>query len=136
MHKGEILHRTPEDCDSLDALEIVEEFNALLKEVKGIYEENEIIRRESDDKILDLLHYAELHENLNASAGFRVYKLMADVRRERRRCKNENELLEPLLEFVKANPKLLNDVGTLLGRLRGTKRCIDQRVYTTRTDVI
>lgn len=136
MHKGEILHRTPEDCDSLDALEIIEEFNALLKEVKGIYEENEIIRRESDDKILDLLHYAELHENLNASAGFRVYKQIADVRRERRRCKNENELLQPLLEFVKSNPKLLNDISALLGKLRGTRRRIDQRAYTARTDVI
>ena len=136
MHKGEILHRTPEDCDSLDALEIVEEFNRLLKEVVAVFDENETIRKESEDALLDLLHYAELHENLNACEGYRVYKQIADARRERRRCKNENELLQPLLEFVKANPKLLNDVGTLLGRLRGTKRCIDQRVYTTRTDVI
>ena len=130
-----LTHRTDE-YDQLSPVDIVEEFNSLLKEVESTYNSNEAIRKESDDKILDLLHYAELHENLSASAGFRVYKLMAEARRDRRRSKDENELLEPLIEFVRQNPKLVNEIGTLLGRLRGTKRCIDQRIYKTRTDII
>ena len=133
---SQILAHRPDEYDQLSTLEIVEEFNMLLKEAKSIYEENETIRKESDDKILDLLHYAELHENLNASAGFRVYKLMAEARRERRRSKDENELLEPIMEFIRQNPKLVNEIGALVGKLRGTKRCIDQRIYRTRTDII
>lgn len=133
---SQILPHRPDEYDQLSTLEIVEEFNTLLKEAKSIYDENETIRKESDDKILDLLHYAELHENLNASAGFRVYKLMAEARRERRRSKDENELLEPIMEFIRQNPKLVNEIGALVGKLRGTKRCIDQRIYRTRTDII
>ena len=133
---NQILPHRSDEYDQLSTLEIVEEFNTLLREAKTIYEENETIRKESDDKILDLLHYAELHENLNASAGFRVYKLMAEARRERRRSKDENELLEPIMEFIQQNPKLVNEIGALVGKLRGTKRCIDQRIYRTRTDII
>lgn len=124
------------DYDSLDALEIIEEFNTLLKETKSVYEENETLKKESEDQLQDLLHYAELHNNLNASDGYRVYKKITEARRERRRSKDENELLEPLMEFIRQNPKLVNEVGALVGRLRGTKRCIDQRVYMARTDII
>ena len=131
-----ILKRENTDYDQLDALEIIEEFNHLLKEAEQLFNENESIRKESDARLTDLLHYAELHENLSASQGYRVYKQITDARRERRRAKNENELLEPLLDFIRQNPKLVNDVGTLLGRLRGTKRCIDQRIYQARTKII
>lgn len=130
-----LAHRTDE-YDQLSTLEIVEEFNTLLREAKSIYEENDIVKKESDDKILDLLHYAELHDNLSASDGFRVYQKITAARRERRRSKDENELLEPLMEFIRQNPKLVNDIGTLVGKLRGTKRCIEQRIYKTRTDII
>lgn len=131
-----ILKRENADYDQLDALEIIEEFNHLLKEVEQLFNENESIRKESDARLTDLLHYAELHADLNASQGYRVYKQITDARRERRRAKNENELLEPLLEFMRQNPKVVNDIGTLLGRLRGTKRCIDQRIYMARTKII
>ena len=129
-------HHNSTDYDTLDALEIIEEFNTLLKEAKSVYEENEALKKESDDQLQDLLHYAELHNNLNASDGYRVYKKITEARRERRRSKDENELLEPLMEFIRQNPKLVNEVGALVGRLRGTKRCIDQRVYMARTDII
>lgn len=133
---SQILAHREDDYDQLSTLEIVEEFNTLLREAKSTYEENDIVKRESDDKILDLLHYAELHDNLSASDGFRVYQKITAARRERRRSKDENELLEPLMEFIRQNPKLVNDIGTLVGKLRGTKRCIEQRIYRTRTDVI
>lgn len=129
-------HHNSTDYDTLDVLEIIEEFNTLLKEAKSVYEENEALKKESDDQLQDLLHYAELHNNLNASDGYRVYKKITEARRERRRSKDENELLEPLMEFIRQNPKLVNEIGTLVGRLRGTKRCIEQRIYKTRTDII
>lgn len=133
---SQILAHREDEYDQLSPLEIVEGFNALLRDVKRVYEENETIRKEDDDKILDLLHYAELHENLNASAGFHVYKLLAEARRDRRRCKDENELLQPIMEFIQNNPRFVNEVSALVGKLRGTKRCIEQRIYKTRTDII
>lgn len=133
---SQILAHREDDYDQLSTVEIVEEFNTLLREAKTTYEENDIVRKESDDRILDLLHYAELHDNLSASDGFRVYQKITAARRERRRSKDENELLEPLMEFIRQNPKLVNDIGTLVGKLRGTKRCIEQRIYKTRTDII
>lgn len=130
-----IIQHRADNYDQLSTLEIVEEFNLLLKEVKSVFDENEALLKESDARIGDLLHYAELSGNLNASDGYRVYRQIAESRRERRRAKNENELLEPLMDFIRQNPKVVNDMAQLLGRLRGTKRCIDQRIYQTRTKI-
>ena len=129
-------HRHDEEYDSMNVLEIVEGFNALLTQVQSIYDENETMLKKCEDEELDLLHYAELSHNLNASQGYKLYKNLSRVLRERRRCKDENELLTAVYAFAKENPRLINQISTLLGKTRGTKRCIDQRIYQARTNII
>ena len=90
----------------------------------------------SVSKSLSLLHYIELHEDMNASEGYKTYRKLAEVRRERRVCKNENELLLPIYTFIQQNPKFINELATVLGRTRTAREAINKRMYSARTDVI
>ncbi len=73
---------------------------------------------------------------MNASEGYKTYKKLAEVRRQRRNCKNENELLAPLYVFIQQNPKTVNELATVLGKCRAAKDAIEHRMYSARTDII
>jgi len=131
-----LIQRNIEDYDQTNALDTICEFNQFLREVVSRYESNERIRVECDQKSSDLLHYIELHDDMNASDGYKTYKKLAEVRRERRVCKNENELLAPLYSYIQQNPKAINELTAVLGRCRAAKEAIDRRIYSARTDII
>jgi len=129
-------HKTIEDNDLSDTVEILDDFNSLLSNIIQIYDANASEANLHEAEVNDLLHYAELHDNLNACEGYKVYRKIAKARRERRRCKDENELLAAAYAFVKDNPRLIHEVSNLLGKTRGARRTIDQRIYTTRTNIV
>lgn len=131
-----LIQRNIEEYDQTNALETICEFSHFLRDVVSRYEANERIRVECEQKSNDLLHLIELHDDMNASDGYKAYKKLAEVRRERRVCKNENELLAPLYAFIQQNPKAINELAAVLGRCRAAKEAIDRRVYSARTDII
>ena len=131
-----LVNRNIAEYDPLHALDTLCEFNHFLKAAVSRYEENERLRVESEKKSNDLLHYIELRSDMNASEGYKAYKKLAEVRRERRCCKNENELLAPIYTFVHQNTKLINELTSVLGRCRGVKELIEKRAYCARTDII
>ena len=111
-------------------------FNRFLINVVAQYEANERMRSECEQKSQDLLHFIELHDDMNASEGYKIYRKMADVRRERRISKNENELLSPLYNFIQQNQRFINELSSVLGKTRTAKELIEKRIYSARTDVI
>ena len=131
-----LIQRNIEDYDQTNALDTTCEFSQFLREVVSRYESNERIRVECDQKSSGLLHYIELHDDMNASDGYQAHKKMAEVRRERRVCKNENELLAPLYSYIQQNPKAINELTAVLGRCRAAKEAIDRQIYSARTDII
>ena len=131
-----LVQRNIEEYDQTNALETISEFSHFLRDVVSRYEANERIRVECEQKSNDLLHLIELHDDMNASEGYKAYKKLAEVRRERRVCKNENELLAPLYAFIQQNPKAINELAAVLGRCRAAKEAIDRRIYSARTDII
>lgn len=131
-----LVNSNPVEYDTLHVIDTIREFNRFLKAVVSHYEENERLRLESDHKSSDLLHYIELHGDMNASEGYKAYKMLAQVRRERRCRKNENELLAPLYAYIQQHAKAVNELSFVLGRCRGIKETIDKRAYCPRTDII
>lgn len=131
-----LVNRNLAEYDPLHAIDMICEFNHFLKNAVSRYEENERLRIESEKKSNDLLHYIELRNDMNASEGYKAYKKLAEVRRERRCCKNENELLAPLYTFIQQNTKAINELASVLGRCRGIKEVIEKRSYCARTDII
>ena len=85
----------------------------------------------------DVLHYIELHANMNAADGNEMYKKLREIRRNRRQCKNEMDLLEPAYNFFKTQAaELATQLSVVQGKCKQLKAGIDGRQYTLRTGVI
>lgn len=124
------------EYDTLNPEEQIRTFIAFLKAAQSRYDEN--LRRidEYQQQKTDLDHYAELSDDLNAADGYEYYKKSRNMWRQRRSCKNEAELLKPVIEFIAQNKDTLNQLAQIQGKCRNAKTLIDQRVYTMRTGVL
>lgn len=124
------------EFDSLDPVNQLQTFMAFAKDVITRYEENQRLWDETDKQTQDILHFIELSENLNAANGYKAYKKLAEVRRNRRQYKSEIDLLEPLYEYLKNNMSVINQLTMIQGKCRTNKETIQMRSYSMRTEVI
>lgn len=88
-----------------------------------------------DAELNDLEHYMETTAFKPVSQGYRLYRKLAELRKERRACKNEIELLQPIWEYFHATD-VLNKLRTVQGECRKMKAQIDDRCYVCRTNVL
>lgn len=84
----------------------------------------------------DLLHFIELHPNLNAAQGYKVYAKLADNRRERRELKMRLEFLEPLCKFVEANGRVTDLLAKLQGDCNAVLKYQGEARYRVKTDIL
>ena len=93
----------------LDSVELATKFSNVVEEIKEIKlqlsEEQSIL----DQKITDIQHYIE-SRNLNASEGYKAYKLLQETLKERRLVKNRASEIDPIYSAL-INTKL-NDKAT------------------------
>lgn len=123
------------EYDTMHLVEHIRDFAAFSRDV--VTEENKRQLGVFDCETQDILHYIELHSDLNACEGAKMYRKLREIRRKRRLCKNEIDLLEPVYDFfVNQNPDLHHKLSNLQGRCKTLKAGIDQRQYTLRTGVI
>lgn len=76
------------ESNSQDFLEKIDELKKFVSELQN---RKELLGQEvakCDMEIIDIEHYAEFFE-LNAAQGYKIYKLLHDVRVRKRKCKNE-----------------------------------------------
>lgn len=123
------------EYDSLQPAESIKSFLGFLRNVKPRYDENFRLVGEADLKSQDLLHKIEMSEDMDGPHGYDMYKRVREIRRERRVCKNENELLRPIVNFLEHNPSVIDDLERLQGACQRLKETINDRHYTMRTDV-
>lgn len=121
--------------DSLLPEEQIKNFLAFARNVISRYEENVTRQRELEQETQDLLHYMELSGDMNACRGFCMYRKMAEIRRERRACKNEIDLLQPVYDYLQ-DKTVINQLAKIQGQCRTSKEAINMRSYTLRTDVV
>ena len=121
--------------DSLCPEEKIRDFLTFARAVVSRYEDDERLQSDSEAQTQDLLHYMELSDNMNAAEGFGMYKKLTDVRRIRRDCKNEIDLLKPVYDFL-VSGDLIKQLEQLQGKCRIGKQTISGRQYTLRTDVM
>ena len=123
------------EYDTLHPQDVFDKFCKDVREMLSRYEYNSERLKELDDQMQDLLHFVELSGNKDIQGGFRLYKQIAAVRRERRSCKNELDLLQPVYNMFN-NTGFMNRLQEVLGSCRSVKQLIDGRGYTIRTDVL
>ncbi|GGN66449.1 hypothetical protein [Oceanobacillus indicireducens] len=114
-----------------DIEQIIITIRDAIRDIPKRYSDNleQINKLEKEEN--DLLHYIEL-VNLNAVEGFKAYKELQKVRKERRVYKDENELLrhiQPVLKNMKGQIRHLDDA---LGCVRQTEKNLENRIYRVR----
>lgn len=129
-----ILHYNME-YDSSHPEETIRNFVASVKGMVAKYNTNASRITEIESELVDLYHYIEIASNQKVTDGYKLYRRITDLRRERRACKNENDLLKPIYDYFHATdvlPKLTN----VQGEVAKMKNAIDMRVYSVRTAVL
>lgn len=124
------------EYDSLNPEEIIAQFVAFLSDCKSRYDEDMRLIDEYQLQKQDLDHFAEMAENLDRTQSARFYRTLRDVWRKRRQCKNEAELLRPVIDFIESNKDALNQLPIVQGKIRQAREIIDQREYLVRTSVL
>ena len=131
-----LFQRSVADYDQTGAVDILTMFNRFLIDVVSRYEGNIEVITDCDRKSSDLLHLIELREDMNAAEGYKTYRKLANVRRERRVSKNENELLAATYYFIQQNPRFVSELSSVLGKTRAAKESIEKKIYSARTNII
>ena len=117
----------------LDPEQALKTFGKFLRDVETRYETNEERVATWQDATQDLLHEIEFAPKMNAAKGYAAYAKLREIRIERRRAKTENELIEPMYDWLKGYPDMVNQIGKVQGDSRVTKEKINNRSYTQRT---
>ena len=123
------------EYDTLHPEETIKDFCSSIRNMLSKYQYNKEQYDHLEYEMQDLLHYIEMGSDKNANAGYKLYKRLAEIRRERRRCKNEMDLLQPIYDAFGGGDKL-NVLAQIQGNCRVTKQTINNRAYTVRTDVL
>lgn len=123
------------DYDSLHPEEEIKNFCISIRNMLSRYQYNKDRYVELEQEMQDILHYIEMGTNKNANVGYKLYKKLADIRRERRICKNEAELLQPIYDAF-GGGQTLNNLSQIQGACHTAKQAISNRAYSVRTDTL
>ena len=123
------------EYDSQQPEKTIRDFVSDIRGMMAKYEFNRGRITEIEAELLDLEHYMEISSFKTVPNGYKLYRKMAELRRERRACKNENDLLQPIYEYFHAT-EVLGKLGRVQGECAKAKEAIDNRTYMVRTDVL
>jgi hypothetical protein len=113
----------------------IEGFLDFLREAKTDYNIAVSSEKEANDATQDLLHSLELYENTYHEYA-RAAKKLAQVRQERREAKDRREQIQPVMDWLEENGKVVFGLEKLLGDVRKAEKAAEGRFYTQRTDVL
>jgi hypothetical protein len=103
-----------------------DEIKALIGDIRMITDRYRILEeqfKDVEDLHCDLEHEIEF-SNYDIQRGYKAYKQFRDMRIERRKLKDEIELLEPIATYINENRKIFLDG---LGRVKGECKKINDR---------
>lgn len=132
--KSQVLHYDLE-YDFTKPEETIRDFVSNIRAMISRFEENKNRVIEIENELQDIYHYIEISTYKKVPDGYKLYRKMAELRRERRACKNENDLLLPIYEHFHAT-EVLNKLTMVQGECAKCKEAIDNRTYSVRTDII
>lgn len=90
--------------------------------------------QEIEDELQDIVHEIELSAPKNMYAGYLLYKRIRELRIERRRCKEEVELMKDTYEYFKSQQgqAFKNKVQQLQGGAKKIRDAQERRTYRPR----
>jgi len=104
----------------------------ILGEIPEIYDSNYEIVGRCDKEIQDILHEIELSEDKDMAGGYKLYRMLRESRRLRRQKKDENELLQPLVDLVRSSETFRQKLCKVHVQIKENMRQQDEREYKPR----
>jgi hypothetical protein len=127
------IRRVEMNNDNNNIISNVEDFATLIsgieKQWDSLYDEI----HNYDLKQCDLLHKIENSDRLGGCEGYKLYKELRDLRKERRLLKNRQAILEPLYEWALNNKKIGIDLYKVKSSMDKIKSQQDNWTYVSRT---
>lgn len=107
---------------------------SIFQDVVKNYERNESDIKRIEDELNDISHEIELSNAKDMYKGWQMYKLIRDLRIERRRAKEENELLKDMYKFFtsQVGQEFKNKVQQIQGNAAKLREVQEHRTYTPR----
>ncbi len=98
------------------------------------YERNLERIEEIQDELQDIFHEIELSSGKDMYSGYLLYKRIRELRIERRRCKEEVELMKETYEYFKSQQgqSFKNKLQQLQGNAAKLRKTQEARTYTPR----
>ena len=123
------------DYDTTKPEETLRDFVSAVKGMITRYNEDKERIIELEAEMNDLEHYIEAQPFKPVGQGYMIYRRLAEIRKERRACKSEIDLLWPIYEHFHAT-EVLNKLSMVQGECAKAKGAIDVRCYVCRTDIV
>ena len=111
--------------------EIISTFLALLRNAESSCTSAGDSQHIEDMKTQDILHKLEL-ENVNYKERAKLATQLANIRKERRKYKNEFQEHADIAHFAKDNEKFIHQLEQLLGNVRKVEKYHAERQYFPR----
>lgn len=123
------------DYDTTKPEETLRAFVSDVRKMLARYSENRDRIMQIEAELNDLEHYIELSIFKPVVPGYKLYRRLAALRKERRACKNEIDLLQPIWEHFHAT-EVLNKISMVQGEVGKTKNSVDNRCYVCRSNIV
>lgn len=122
-------------CDTLVADEQIKKFREFISNVISRFEGNCMEQEEMERQENDLKHAIELADHLTDREKRLLFRKLRECLQKRRECKSENEVLQPIYDFVR-DKDLYNRLGNIQGQISSKKEIITGRTYVCRTTAL
>lgn len=90
---------------------------------------------ECDKQTQDILHYLEFSDSPYLERK-KITDLIPDIRHARRKAKDTNATVAPLIKWIHSNKKAISELQQVLGSVRKEEQYQMNRAYHYRTDII
>ncbi len=106
----------------------------IIQDVIKTYERDLEIIKQTDGELQDIMHEIELSEPKNAANGYKMYRLVRDLRVRRRTAKEEAELLKDAYDYFQSQhgQQFKSKIQSIQGNSVKLKTVQEQRTYTPR----
>ena len=112
------------------AEEYAETLLKVIGEIQEIYADNCENAKQCELETMDLLHQLELQDKIKLYDGYFIAKKLRELRKQRRKYKDENLTLYFLNQFVENNPQFKNALIKVKENIKKKQRDMENRRYT------
>ena len=106
----------------------------IYQDVIKTYENNCETIKQTEGELTDILHEIELGKPQDLYGGYKLYKQVKELRMTRRKCKDENDLLKDMYDFLKSPQaqQFKSKIQSIQGGSAKIQNAQETRTYTPR----